>query len=85
MGGPTQTVSIKTGEVFILDSTDFSVEYPDGDEIYAFCDIGTCEKDAEGNFMWRFQSDTPGSYMVELIFYTYAGYDVMEFTVEVKP
>ncbi|MGA1791302.1 MAG: hypothetical protein ACMUIM_07435 [bacterium] len=78
---------IDAGEVFVLHAPDdFSVESTDGVEIFASCDIGTCEKDAEGNFMWRFQSDTPGSYMVELIFYNIrGGYAVMEFTVEVKP
>ena len=76
---------INAGEEFTLGAPDFSVEDPDGDEIYASCNIGTCEKDAEGNFIWRFHSDSPGSYMVEIVFYDIrGGYAVMEFTLEVK-
>lgn len=80
-------MTIDAGEKFILHAPDdFSVEDPDGEEIYASCNIGTCKKDPEGNFMWTFLSDTPGSYMVEIVFYDIrGGYGVMEFTVEVNP
>ncbi|MGA1845291.1 MAG: hypothetical protein ACMUIS_12075, partial [bacterium] len=85
-GGPTQPVTTVAGQEFILGPPDFSVEDPDGDEIYVSCNIGSCERDEEGNFIWKFQSDFPGSYNVEIIFYDIrGGYALMEFFLDVKP
>ncbi|MGA1865739.1 MAG: hypothetical protein ACMUHX_11845, partial [bacterium] len=86
LGGPTQPVVIKAGEEFILHTPNFYVEDPDGDEIYASCNIGTCGRSVDGSFLWRFQSNFPGSYMVEIIFYDIrGGYAIMEFFLDVKP
>jgi hypothetical protein len=86
LGGPTQPVVIKAGEEFILHTPNFSVEDPDGDQIYASCNIGTCGRGPDGSFMWKFQSNFPGSYMVEIIFYDIrGGYAIMEFFLDVKP
>ena len=84
--GPTQTMIINAGEEFILHPLLFLVVDPDGDEIYASCNVGTCGHTADGSHMWKFQSNIPGSYMVEIVFYDIrGGYAIMEFTLEVKP
>jgi len=86
LGGPTQPVTMVAGQEFILHTPNFAVEDPDGDEIYASCNIGTCGRTPSGDFMWKFQSNFPGSYMVEIVFYDIrGGYAVMEFFVDVKP
>jgi hypothetical protein len=86
LGGPTQPVVIKAGEEFILHTPNFAVEDPDGDQIYASCNIGSCGRAPDGSFIWRFQSNFPGSYMVEIIFYDIrGGYAIMEFFLDVKP
>ncbi|MGA1842875.1 MAG: hypothetical protein ACMUIU_19845 [bacterium] len=83
---PTQPVVIKAGEEFMLHFPDINVEDPDGDEIYASCNIGSCGRTPYGSFLWRFQSNFPGSYLVEIIFYDIrGGYAVMEFFLDVKP
>jgi hypothetical protein len=83
---PTQPVVIKAGEEFILHHPTLNVEDPDGDEIYASCNIGSCGRAPEGQFTWKFQSNFPGSYMVEIVFYDIrGGYAVMEFFLDVKP
>ncbi|MGA1791550.1 MAG: hypothetical protein ACMUIM_08690 [bacterium] len=64
----------------------FAVEDPDGDEVYASCNIGTVGKDPTGNFMWKFQSNFPNTYIVEILFFDVRGGEaIMEFPVEVKP
>jgi hypothetical protein len=86
LGGPTQPVVIKAGEEFMLHTPNFAVEDPDGDQIYASCNIGSCGRAPDGSFIWRFQSNFPGSYMVEIIFYDIrGGYAIMEFFLDVKP
>jgi hypothetical protein len=86
LGGPTQPVVIKAGEEFILHTPNFAVEDPDGDQIYASCNIGSCGRAPDGSFMWKFQSNFPGSYIVEIIFYDIrGGYAIMEFFLDVKP
>jgi len=85
-GGPTQPVVIKAGEEVILHTPNFAVKDPDGDELYASCNIGSCGRDANGNFIWTFHSNFPGSYLVEIIFYDIrGGYAVMEFFLDVNP
>jgi hypothetical protein len=86
LGGPTQPVVMNAGEEFILHSPNFSVEDPDGDAIYASCNIGTCGRGPNGDFIWKFQSNFPGSYVVEIVFYDIrGGYAIMEFFLDVKP
>jgi hypothetical protein len=86
LGGPTQPVVMKAGEEFILHTPNFAVEDPDGDAIYASCNIGTCGRGPNGDFIWKFQSNFPGSYVVEIIFYDIrGGYAIMEFFLDVKP
>jgi hypothetical protein len=83
---PTQPVVIKAGEEFILPSPNLKVEDPDGDALYASCNIGTCGRAQDGAFIWKFQSDFPGSYVVEIIFYDIrGGYAIVEFFLDVKP
>ncbi|MGA1863444.1 MAG: hypothetical protein ACMUHX_00115 [bacterium] len=83
---PTQPVVIKAGEEYVLQHPDLAVEDPDGDQIYASCNIGSCGRSADGAFIWRFQSNFPGSYMVEIVFYDIrGGYSIMEFFLDVKP
>ncbi len=86
LGGPTQPVVIKAGEEFNLHAPNFAVEDPDGDELYASCNIGSCGRLPDGSFLWKFQSNFPGSYLVEIIFYDIrGGYAIMEFFLDVKP
>ncbi|MGA1791303.1 MAG: hypothetical protein ACMUIM_07440 [bacterium] len=86
LSSPTGLVRMIADEEFVLSAPDLLVEDPEGDEIYASCNIGTCGKDPEGNFYWKFQSNFPGSYMIEIIFKdTKGGYAVMEFFLDVKP
>jgi len=82
----TQPVTMAAGQEYILHTPSFAVEDPDGDEIYASCNIGTCGRDPAGNFMWIFQSNFPGTYTVEILFFDIRGGEgIMKFTVEVKP
>jgi len=86
LGGPAQPVVIKAGEEFYLHAPNFAVEDPDGDELYASCNIGVCGRLYDGSFTWVFQSNFPGTYLVEIIFYDIrGGYAIMEFFVDVKP
>ena len=86
LSSPTGLVTMVAGEGFVLSAPDLLVEDPEGDEIYASCNVGTCGRDTDGNFMWKFQSNFPGSYMIEIIFNdTQGGYAVMEFFLDVKP
>jgi hypothetical protein len=86
LGTPTQPVVLKAGEEFILHTPNFEVEDPDGDQIYASCNIGSCGRAPDGSFIWTFQSNFPGSYMVEIIFYDIrGGYAILNFFLDVKP
>lgn len=83
---PTEPVVIKAGEEFILHHPILSVEDPDGDELYASCNIGSCGRAPDGQFQWKFQSNFPGSYLVEIVFYDIrGGYAIMQFFLDVKP
>ena len=85
-GTPTVPRVIKAGEEVIFGAPDFSVEDPDGDEIYASCNIGSVGRTNRGNFIWTFQTNFPGLYHVEILFYDIrGGYAILEFPVEVKP
>ena len=62
---------------------------PDGDEIYASCNIGLCGCASDGldmELFWKCQTTCPGTYHVEIVFYDIrGGYAIMDFNVEVKP
>jgi hypothetical protein len=83
---PTEPLIVNAGEEAILSRTDFAVEDPDGDSVYASCNVGTCSRGVDGYFMWTFQTNFPGLYDIEIIFYDIrGGYARMEFQVDVKP
>jgi len=85
-GGPTQPVVLHAGEELILHAPSFNVEDPDGDELYASCNIGSCGHSPDGSFIWTFQTNFPGTYSVEIIFYDIrGGYAIMQLLVDVKP
>jgi len=86
LGGPTQPVVLKAGEEFILHTPNFAVEDPDGDKLYCACNNGACGRDANGAFIWTFQTNFPGFYEIAILFYDIrGGYAIMEFFVDVKP
>ena len=86
LGGPTQPLTIRAGEELILQSPHFTVQDPDGDRIYASCNIGSCDQRGDGSFYWRFGSNFPGHYAVEIIFFdVYGGLAIMEFQLDVAP
>ncbi len=85
-GGPTQPVVIHAGEELILHAPSFVVEDPDGDELYASSNLGSCGHSPDGSFIWTFQTNFPGVYTAEIIFYDIrGGYAIMEFLMDVKP
>jgi hypothetical protein len=83
---PNIPVVVRAGEEVIIVSPDFIVTDPDGDQMYATCNIGSVGQTADGGFMWTFQTNFPGAYMVEIIWYDIrGGYAIMRLLVEVKP
>ena len=83
---PTEPVVVKAGEEAILTPPNLQVTDPDGDQLYAACNIGSVGRTADGAFIWTFQSNFPGSYHVELIFYDIrGGYLIIRLPLEVKP
>jgi len=77
---------VKAGEEVILTAPDIKIVDPDGDEVYASCNIGAVGRTADGGFMWTFQSNFPGVYRVEIIFYDIrGGYVIVRNTLVVKP
>jgi hypothetical protein len=83
---PVRPIVIRAGEEFILTHPQLMVEDPDGDELYASCNIGSVGKTASGKFIWTFQTNFPGFYNVEVVFYDIrGGYAIMKIMVEVKP
>ena len=85
-GCPTRPVVVKAGEEVMIGSPDFIVTDPDGDQLYASTNIGSVGQTADGGFMWTFQSNFPGTYNVEVLFYDIrGGYAVMRFLMDVKP
>jgi len=83
---PGQPVVIKACEELVLGAPDIRVEEPDGDDLYASCNIGTCGRAPDGSFIWKFQSNLPGIYLVEIVFYDImGGYAQREFVLDVKP
>ncbi|MGA1841743.1 MAG: hypothetical protein ACMUIU_14055 [bacterium] len=83
---PTEPMVVKAGEEVILHYPQFIVVDADGDQLYASCNVGSCGRDTNGNFIWKFQSNFPGSYLVEIVFYDIrGGYAIMELFLDVKP
>lgn len=77
---------IRAGEEFILSPTDLNIIDPDGDDIYASYNIGAVGRTADGGFIWTFQSNFPGKYLLELVFFDLrGGRCIRTIPVEVKP
>lgn len=82
---PTETVIVKAGNEAMVHYPDLVVEDPDGDDIHASCNIGTCRPDGYGGFVWTLKTNFPGLYEVQIIFFDVrGGYSTMEFQVDVK-
>jgi len=74
------------GEEFILTTPEIQVVDPDGDEIYYSCNIGSCGRRSNGDFMWTFTSNFPGFYTAEIIAYDIrGGYAIITIDLQVKP
>jgi hypothetical protein len=81
---PQRPEVVRAGEELII--TEMNILDPDGDELYASCSVGSMGRTADGRFFWTFQSNFPGFYHVEVIFYDIrGGYAIMRIEVEVKP
>lgn len=85
-GGPTNPVVLRAGEEIILHAPLFNVYDPDGDELFASCNIGACGILEDRGFTWTFQTNFTGNYVVEIFFYDIrGGYAILSFPVIVKP
>ncbi|MGA1791737.1 MAG: hypothetical protein ACMUIM_09635 [bacterium] len=85
-GNPTRPLVARAGEEIIINYPDLKVMDPDGDEIFAAANMGAVGRTADGGFMWSFQTNFPGTYKVEIIFYDIrGGYNIRPMTVVVKP
>ncbi|MGA1794984.1 MAG: hypothetical protein ACMUIL_03895 [bacterium] len=94
---PEEPLVVRVGEGCLLGYPQLVVQDPDDDELYASCNLGTCNRMPDGTFVWEwgFSSDSPGSYflsmlpgtyVVEIIFYDLKGGRARtEFSVEVRP
>ncbi|MGA1791736.1 MAG: hypothetical protein ACMUIM_09630 [bacterium] len=81
---PQRPEVVRAGQELII--TEMNIQDPDGDELYASCNIGSMGRTADGRFFWTFQSNFPGFYHVEVIFYDIrGGYAIMRIEVAVKP
>ena len=84
IASPARPQVVRAGEELII--TDIIIQDPDGDELYASSNIGSMGKMANGSYMWTFQSNFPGYYHVEVLFYDIrGGYTIMRIELEVKP
>ncbi|MGA1865092.1 MAG: hypothetical protein ACMUHX_08525, partial [bacterium] len=85
-GDPTRPLIARAGEEIIINYPDLKVMDPDGDEMFAAANLGTVGRTADGGFMWSFQTNFPGTYNVEIIFYDIrGGYVIRRLTVVVEP
>jgi hypothetical protein len=86
---PSKPQVAKAGEEIVV--TDIKLEEPDGDQVYASCNIGSIGVIAGGSytgkdFIWTFKTNFPGIYNVEIIFYDFRGaYDIMKIMLYVVP
>jgi len=86
LGNPTRPLIIKAGESVLITAPDLKVYDIDGDELYASCNIGSVGRTSDGGFLWTFQTNSPGTYDVEIIFYDIrGGYLLRRYTVIVEP
>lgn len=85
-GNPTRPILHKAGEEVIITAPDLKVADPDGDQLYASCNLGAVGRIDDGGFMWTFQTDFPGLYFPEIIFYDiHGGHLKVTFSVDVLP
>jgi len=85
-GDPTRPMIARAGEEIIINYPDLKVMDPDGDELFASANLGAIGRTADGGFMWSFQSNFPGTYNVEIIFYDIrGGYVIRRITLVVRP
>ncbi|MGA1839998.1 MAG: hypothetical protein ACMUIU_05160 [bacterium] len=85
-GDPTRPLIARAGEEIIINYPDLKVMDPDGDEMFAAANLGCVGRTADGGFMWSFQTNFPGTYNVEIIFYDIrGGYVIRRLTVVVEP
>ncbi|MGA1867275.1 MAG: hypothetical protein ACMUJM_01895 [bacterium] len=83
---PTRPQLVRAGEELILGPPQIQIFEPDGEQLYATCNIGAAGKSTNGAFIWSFQTSFPGIYNVELFFYDdRGGYMTVKFPVEVTP
>jgi len=61
---------IRAGEEIILNALAID---PDGDYVYASCNIGSIGMVASGDSIWTFQTNIPGNYTLEIIFFDIRG------------
>jgi len=77
---------VNAGEELILTTPEIRIMDPDGDEVYYSCNIGSCGKRSNGDFIWTFTTNFPGFYNVQIIAYDIrGGYAIIHIAVEVKP
>jgi hypothetical protein len=61
-------------------------EDPDGDEVFAICNIGSIGQVASGDTVWTFQTNFPGTYYLEILFFDIrGGYASASTSIEVVP
>lgn len=74
---------IRAGEEIVLNAR---AEDPDGDEVYASCNFGSIGQVANGDTIWTFQTNFPGIYTLEIVFFDIrGGYASATTSVEVVP
>ncbi|MGA1870868.1 MAG: hypothetical protein ACMUJM_20215 [bacterium] len=86
VGNPKKPQVARAGEEFFITAPYMMVIEPDGEPLYASCNIGAIGKKADGTFIWTLHTDFPGVYDVELFFYDSRGAStVSRFPVDVIP
>ena len=86
---PSKPQVSKAGEEIVI--TDIKLVDPDGEKIYASCNIGSIGVRAGGSYMgkdfiWTIQTNFPGTYNIELFFYDIrGGYVVMDIVLNIVP
>jgi len=81
---PSEPQVARAGEEIIINQ--IRVVDPDGGQVYASCNIGSVGRTAEGSFIWTFQTNFPGQYNVEILFFDIRGGSAaIRFPIHVKP
>ncbi|MGA1864666.1 MAG: hypothetical protein ACMUHX_06345, partial [bacterium] len=74
---------IRAGEEIILNARAID---PDGDYVYASCNIGSIGMVANGDSIWTFQTNFPGIYILEIVFFDMrGGYTSRTASIQVVP